>query len=127
MGQAFGLVALGLFAGILSGLFGIGGGAVLVPSMVLVLGIGVGQAAGISLAALLLPVGLLGVLVYFKDGRLDRASLLMAVWVALGLFLGTWLGARFSAGLSGHQLRRGFALLLVALALRIWFTSDGGL
>jgi hypothetical protein len=120
------LLVLGVAAGILSGLFGIGGGAILVPAMVLALGFGVGQAAGISLAALLLPVGLLGVWEYFRDGRLDRGSLLLAAWVALGLFLGTWLGARWSAHLSGLQLRKGFAVLLVGLALRLWFSGEGG-
>jgi uncharacterized membrane protein YfcA len=122
--QSFLLLILGCLAGLLSGLFGIGGGAVLVPGMVLVLGLNLSRAAGISLAALLLPVGLLGVMVYVRDGRLDRASLGMAAWVAGGLFLGTWLGAHVSAGLSALQLRRGFALLLVLLAVRIWFSGD---
>jgi uncharacterized membrane protein YfcA len=123
--EALTLLILGLTAGVLSGLFGIGGGAILVPGLMLALGYGVSRAAGISLAALLLPVGIMGVREYLRDGRLDRAALGLAAWVALGLFLGAWMGARWSASLSTLQLRRGFALLLVAVALRLWFGDNG--
>lgn len=120
------LLLLGAVAGVLSGLFGIGGGAILVPSMILLLGFSVQRAAGVSLAALLLPVGILGVWEYIRSGRLDRPGLAMAGWVALGLFLGAWLGARLGEQWSGALLRRGFAVLLLGVALRLWFGHDAG-
>ena len=122
--QSLWLLVLGGAAGILSGLFGIGGGAILVPALILILGFGIQRAAGISLAALLLPVGILGVWEYFRTGRLGRPDVVLALWLALGLFLGAWVGARLGQNLSGHVLRRGFALLLVALAIRLWFAHD---
>lgn len=118
------LLILGVVAGILSGLFGIGGGAILVPALILMLGFGIQRAAGISLAALLLPVGILGVWEYFRTGRLGRPDVALALWLALGLFLGAWLGARLAVHFSGTLLRRGFALLLIALAIRLWFGND---
>lgn len=122
--QSVWLLVLGGAAGVLSGLFGIGGGAILVPALVLMLGFGIQRAAGISLAALLLPVGILGVWEYFRSGRLGRPDVSLALWLALGLFLGAWVGTRLGQNISGHVLRRSFAVLLVALAIRLWFAHD---
>ena len=115
------LLVAGVVGGILSGIFGIGGGAILVPILVLALGIEVKRAAGISSAALLLPVGILGVWEYVRCGRLDRDALIMAAWVAAGLLLGTWVGAKASEGISSDLLRKLFAVMLVLLGVRFWF------
>jgi hypothetical protein len=109
-------VALGLAAGVLSGLFGIGGGVVVVPGLVILLGYGQKTATGTSLLALLLPVGLLAAISYYRAGHVNvRVGLL----VAAGIFTGTLLGARIALGQSETFLRRGFALLLVVLAVRL--------
>ena len=112
------LIAIGLGAGILSGLFGIGGGIVIVPALVLLLKLSPQAATGTSLGALLLPVGALGAWTYYRNGHLDvRASLL----VALGLFFGAWLGAHVAQGLAPLALRRSFAVFLGVIAVRMWF------
>jgi uncharacterized membrane protein YfcA len=112
------LLAIGLGAGVLSGLFGIGGGVVIVPALLLLLKMSPQTATGTSLGALLLPVGALGAWTYYKNGNLDvRASLL----VALGLFFGAWFGAQMAQGLTPLVLRRSFAVFLVAIAVRMWF------
>ena len=81
------LVTIGAVAGILSGLFGIGGGLLIVPALVIVAHFHFKLAIGTSLGALLLPVGALGVYAYHQNGHLDlRASLL----IGLGLFFGAW-------------------------------------
>lgn len=119
--QSLWLLLVGTAAGILSGLFGIGGGALMVPAMVMILGLSIQQASGLSLAAMVLPVGLLGVIEYLRSGRLQMSDLQLAAWLALGLFLGAWAGAKLGEQLSGLVLRRGFAVFLVVMAARMWF------
>jgi uncharacterized membrane protein YfcA len=111
------LLALGLAAGVLSGLFGIGGGVVIVVALVLVGRMPILQATGTSLGALLLPVGLLGAMEYHRRGLLDvRASAL----IALGLFLGVWFGAKLAIGTPPATLQRLFSGFLIVLAVRMW-------
>lgn len=113
------LLGIGIAAGVLSGLFGIGGGVVIVPALILIAGMSAHGATGTSLGALLLPVGALGAWQYYKAGALDiRASLL----IALGLTAGAWAGALLSQHLSELALKRAFSLFLLVVAARIWFT-----
>ena len=69
-----GYIILGLAAGVLSGLFGIGGGIVLVPSLIVFFGMEILDANATSLAAMLLPVGILGVWSYYKAGHVNIRS-----------------------------------------------------
>lgn len=109
---------IGLGAGVLSGIFGIGGGVLIVPALIYMARFTPIQATGTSLGALLLPVGLLGAMEYYRNGNLNiRASLL----IALGLFLGAWFGARFAQGLSPMVLRRAFAIFIALMAIRLWW------
>ena len=112
-------IGIGLVAGVLSGVFGIGGGVVIVPSLILLAGLAPITATGTSLAALLLPVGALGAWEYYRKGHLNIGA---ALWIALGLFIGVWFGARLAQHLSAIQLKRGFAVFLVLVAGRIWFS-----
>lgn len=116
-------IIIGLGAGVLSGLFGIGGGVLIVPALMLVAGMKPIMATGTSLGALLLPVGALGAWEYYRRGNLDlRASL----WVALGLFIGAWFGAKIALSLSPVALKRAFAVFLVLMAVRMWVTPTKG-
>jgi uncharacterized protein len=115
----FVFIAIGFGAGILSGLFGIGGGVVIVPALILLARLTPITAIGTSLAALLLPVGALGAWEYYKKGHLNVPA---ALFIALGLLFGAWLGARLAQQLSPVQLKRGFAVFLVLVAGRIWFS-----
>jgi hypothetical protein len=112
-------IGIGLLAGILSGVFGIGGGVVIVPALILIARLSPITATGTSLAALLLPVGALGAWEYYRKGHLNIGA---ALWIALGLFLGVWIGARLAQHLTPLQLKRAFAIFLVLVAGRIWFT-----
>jgi len=112
------IIVIGLFAGVLSGMFGIGGGIVIVPALVLLGGFAPHKATGTSLGALLLPVGLLGAMQYWRRGDVDfRASLVLA----LGLFLGAFAGAQLGLTLAPNMLRRAFAVFLVLVAGQLWF------
>ena len=111
-------LGIGLLAGVLSGIFGIGGGVVIVPSLIFLAGFVPISATGTSLAALLLPVGALGAWEYYKRGHLNIAA---ALWIALGLFIGVWFGARLAQNLTPVQLKRSFAVFLVIVAGKMWF------
>lgn len=114
------LLAIGLAAGGLSGLFGIGGGVVIVPALMLVARFGPERATGTSLAALLLPVGGLGAWYYYRHGHVDIRA---AALIALGLFIGAWLGAHVALRLPARDLQRAFAVFLVFVAIHLWITS----
>ena len=111
---------IGFLAGVLSGLFGIGGGVLIVPALMWVARMPAIQATGTSLGALLLPVGALGAYEYYRKGNVNVSASLL---IAAGLLLGAWLGARWAHTLSPVHLKRAFALLLVAVAARMWVTA----
>ena len=113
-------LAIGLGAGLLSGLFGIGGGIIIVPALMMAGRMQPSTATGTSLGALLLPVGALGAWQYYKNGHLDvRASLL----IALGIFIGAYVGAIAMQQLNPMMAKRVFAVFLLAVAARIWYTA----
>ncbi len=114
-------IFIGIFTGILSGIFGIGGGIVLVPVLVYVFQLTQQQASGVSLVAMLLPVGLLGAYQYFKAGVISGDHIRTGFLIATGMFAGSYWGARIAIIADGQILRRGFAMLLVATAIKIWF------
>jgi uncharacterized protein len=116
-------LAIGLSAGVLSGLFGIGGGILIIPSLIFFAQFHTKLAIGTSLGAMLLPVGLLGAYAYYQDGNLNiRASLL----IGLGLFLGAYAGARLAQTISGPTLQRMFAVFIVLMAIRLWLQAGRG-
>lgn len=117
---AFLFLVIGSIAGVLSGMFGIGGGIVIVPALMLIAKMAPLTATGTSLAALLLPVGALGAWEYYRNGNIDvRAALL----VALGLFVGAWFGARIAHTVGDEGVKKAFAVFLVLVAGRIWWTA----
>jgi uncharacterized membrane protein YfcA len=113
-------LVLGLVAGVLSGLFGIGGGVVIVPALILLARMSPLTATGTSLGALLLPVGLLGAWTYHRDGHLDMRA---AALIALGLALGVYGGAVVAQGVAPVTLRRMFAVFLALVAVRMWIIT----
>lgn len=110
-------ILIGVGAGVLSGLFGIGGGVVIVPALLYVARMSQITATGTSLGALLLPVGALGAWEYYRTGDLDVRAALM---IAIGLFFGAFFGAKLAHLLTAVQLKRAFAVFLVLVAVRIW-------
>ena len=110
-------IGIGLAAGVLAGLFGIGGGILIVPALVLLARFSPPIATGTSLAVFLLPIGALGALTHWRHGNVRIGAALL---IALGVFLGAYVGARISVAVSPLALRRGFAVLLVIVAARMW-------
>ena len=110
------VAAIGFAAGIVSGLFGVGGAIVIIPGLVLLLGMSQHAANGTSLAALLLPVGLLGTIEYYRRGQVNVPY---AVVIAAGLLLGALIGVRLAGMLSDLTLRRAFGAFLLVVAVRL--------
>ncbi len=117
------LALIGIVAGILAGLFGIGGGVLIVPALVLLLGMSQHTATGTSLVALLLPVGILGVWSYFRAGNITSEHIRFGLIVAAGLFVGTYLGSQLALGLSNDMLRRLFAGFLFLVSIYLFFRN----
>jgi uncharacterized membrane protein YfcA len=105
---------IGALAGVLSGLLGIGGGVVMIGLLVAVVGLTQHEAQGASLATMLPPIGLPGVLVYARTGQ-GLPWLLLAA-VATGFAAGAWGGARVAVRVDGRRLGRGFAIFLAVVA-----------
>ena len=116
----FYLLLIGLAAGFLGGMVGLGGGVLIVPALVLLLGLSQHLAQGISLTMMLFPVGILGVINYYKKGYVDFRY---AGLIALGFFLGSYLGSRFSLSLPQETVKKIFAVVLILLALKLLFSG----
>lgn len=114
-------ILIGLIAGILSGLFGIGGGIVIVPALIFFTGVSQQSASGTSLLALLLPVGVLGAFEYYKAGKIGPEDLKAGLLIALGLFFGAYFGSKLALSISEILLRKVFAVFMVFVAIKIWF------
>jgi uncharacterized protein len=108
------LFAIGVFAGILSGLFGIGGGVVIVPALIYIAGFRQHMATGTSLAVLLPPIGLAAAFEYYRKGNVDIRA---AAIIAVAVLIGGWLGAVVANRMAGPQLRLAFGIFVVGLGV----------
>jgi uncharacterized protein len=114
------LIGIGLVSGIASGLFGIGGGILIIPALVYLAGFSQHQATGTSLAILLPPVGLAAVLEYYRHGNVDiKAGLIVAV----ALFVGAWGGAMLADHVSGPHLKLSFGVFVTLLGVYLIASS----
>lgn len=118
--QIFGYVLLGLLAGILSGLMGIGGGIIIVPALVYFFGQSMHTAQGTTLLLFLPPIGALAVWNYYQKGMVDIRA---AIIIALGFIIGGFLGSKLAISLSEVTLRRTFAVILLAVAAKMFFQT----
>lgn len=109
---------LGLLTGVLSGVIGIGGGVFLVPALLYLFGLSQHQAQGTTLAILIPPIGLLAVYTYYKAGHVN---LVIAALVALGFFIGGYLGAKYAVRLPDDDLRKIFGVTILLIALYMIF------
>jgi len=120
MTELLGFLLIGIVAGILSGLFGIGGGVIIIPSLIYFYGMSQHDAQGTSLGALLFPVGLLGFLEYYRNGHVHVKG---AVLIAIGLFAGAYYGAIIANKLPSGTLSKLFAIFLIFIAVKLFFKS----
>jgi uncharacterized protein len=112
------LILIGIGAGVLSGMVGIGGGIIIVPSLVYFLGFSQKMAQGTSLGILLLPIGILAVLQFYKAGFIDMRT----VWVvALGFLAGSYFGSKIALSLPQETVKKIFAIFLILIAMKMLF------
>ena len=108
------LVIIGILGGVAAGIFGIGGGIIIVPALIYWAGFSQHMATGTSLAMLLPPIGFAAAFEYYRHGNVDvRAAVILAVT----MFIGSWLGAYFANQLKGPYLRLIFGLFICALGV----------
>ena len=117
MKSTLGSLALGAFAGVLSGLVGIGGGIIIVPALVYFFGMDQKTAQGTSLAVLLPPTRLLAFREYY---RADHVDVKIGALIIVGLLLGGWFGGDFAQQLPQVTLRKIFAVLLLLTGIKMW-------
>jgi uncharacterized membrane protein YfcA len=111
-------ILLGVVAGIFSGLIGIGGGIIIVPSLVLLFGLSQHTAQGTTLALMVPPIGLLAALAYYKQGFVD---LKIAAFICIGFFVGGLIGAKFALGIPEMVLKKIFGIVLLAVSIKMIF------
>ena len=99
----FGILIIGALAGVLSGMFGIGGGVVIVPALIIFLGFTTTQATSTSLTALLMPVAIFAVLQYHRQKLIDIRA---AALIAIGLLITSWVGADIAIKLPAQTLKQ---------------------
>lgn len=113
-----GLLLLGLAAGVLSSMVGIGGGLVIVPALVLLFAFSQKMAQGTSLALLLPPIGFFAVLNYYKAGYVD---LKVAGLLAISFVIGSYLGSKIALGVPDALLKKVFAVFLGLVSIKYLF------
>ena len=111
-------VLVGVIAGILSGAFGIGGGVIMVPLLVLWFGLTQHQAQGTALAVMLAPVFILAVTRYYTAGNV---KVQMALFIACGFVVGALLGAHWIQGIPDAALKRAFGVFLILIGVKMVF------
>ena len=112
------LILVGIAAGMLSGLVGVGGGIVIVPALVLILGFSQKMAIGTSLGILLLPVGILGVMQYYKQGYVDIRVVLI---ISAAFLIGSYFGSKFALSLPQETIKKIFAVFMIIIAIKLLF------
>jgi uncharacterized membrane protein YfcA len=118
---ALAYLALGSFAGIVSGLIGIGGGVLITPALIYLFGFSQYSAQGTTLALMVPPISLLGAWAYYQQGHVD---LQVTLFVCLGFFLGALMGANYALSIPEVFLRRVFGTCLLLISLRMLFFTD---
>jgi len=114
--QALILVVAGLMAGFIGGTLGVGGGIIMVPVMVFILGMTQHDAQGTSLATMLAPIGILAVWNYYKEGHVNFRY---AIVLAIAFILGSWLGSKLAVSLPDKILKQIFGILMLVVGVKM--------
>jgi len=110
------LLAIGLMAGIFGGMVGLGGGVIMIPAMVYLLGMSQQQAQGTSLAVMLPPVGILAVMNYYKAGQLNMKY---AMVIAAAFVIGGYFGSKIALNIPVSTMKKIFGFVLIVIALNM--------
>jgi len=114
------LVAIGAAAGILAGIFGIGGGIIVIPSLIYILGFSQHKATGTSLAVLLPPIGIAAFLEYYRQGNVDLPAALI---IAVTALVAAWFGSLLAGKISDPVLRLAFGTMVIIMGISMVFDA----
>lgn len=114
------LIVIGLLAGILSGLVGVGGGILMIPLLIMLLGLTQHQAQGTALFAMLPPIGILAAMNYYKEGFVKWEY---AAVMALTFVVGGYFGSKLSINLPDQTVRRVFGVIMLIGAIKLIFSK----
>lgn len=117
-GYILGILAIGLIAGFMSSLVGIGGGIIIVPALVMIFGLSQKMAQGTSLAMLSLPVAFIGAFNYYKEGEVNWK---LALMLALTFVVGGYLGSKVALDMSTNVIKKVFAVFMIVVAIKYLF------
>ena len=112
------LILIGVASGMLSGFVGVGGGLIIVPALVIFLDFSQKMAQGTSLAILLLPVGILAVMEYYKHGYID---IRIALIISAGFIIGGFAGSKLALALPQDTIKKIFAVFMLVVAVKMLF------
>ena len=111
-------ILLGLVSGFGGGALGLGGGAIMVPALVLLFGLTQHQAQGTALAVMLPPVFILGVMQYYYAGNI---KIKMAIFIAIGFIVGAYLGAQYVQNIPSSVLKKAFGIFMIIIGIKMVF------
>lgn len=113
-------ILVGILAGILSGMFGIGGGIIIVPALIYLCGFSQLKAQGTSLSIMLPPVGIAAFTYYYKRGLVDlKAGILICIF----MIIGSLLGAKIANNIPIPILKKSFGALMILMSLKMIFSK----
>jgi hypothetical protein len=114
------LMFIGVCAGMLSGFVGVGGGMIIVPGLIFLLGASQLSAQGTSLAVIMLPVGIFGVMNYYKAGHIN---IQYAAIIALAFVIGSYFGSKYALKVPEHKIKFLFGLFLLYISIRMIYSG----
>lgn len=114
------LIIIGLAAGVLSGIAGVGGGVIVIPALIFFLGMTQFQAQGTSLAMMIPPIGLFAAINYYQQGFINwKYALILAIF----FFIGGYLGSKIVLNIPQAMVKKGFAIFLLFIAIKMFFSK----
>jgi len=112
------LIIIGLAAGMLSGIAGVGGGVIIIPALIFLLGMTQFEAQGTSLAMMIPPIGILAAFNYYKDGYINwKYAAILAVF----FFIGGYFGSKFALNIPQNIVKKSFAVFIILVGVKMFF------
>ena len=110
------LIVIGLAAGILGGVAGVGGGVIIIPALIFLLGMSQFEAQGTSLAMMIPPIGALAAMNYYKQGYINWKY---AIILALFFFIGGYIGSKMALSIPQNIVKKGFAVFIILVGIKM--------
>ena len=112
------LMIIGMAAGVLSGFAGVGGGVIIIPALIFLLGMSQFEAQGTSLAMMIPPIGLMAAFNYYKEGYINWKY---AIILALFFFVGGYIGSKLAISIPQNIVKKSFAIFIILVGARMLF------